>query len=307
MTLSVLIPNTIADANFISSSVAETDYPAWVIGTTYALGDYVISTVSHRIYQSAVAGNVGKDPTAIKNQMQDVAGIIYWVDKGPTNKWALFDNTVSTQTITASPLVIVAEPGFFNAVYFDNLEANTLQIVVKDAPDGAVIYDSGVVTLEGSAPSDYYEYFFESFKPLKKMLLQNVTAYYPSEVTITLTGITVKCGIIAFGDLRPLGTTLSGAKAKPKTYSYIATDNFGNTSIKRRKTATDMSCTAFLDIQEATTVLDNVQAVLDVPCVWAASECINLAGLTVFGLGSGELTYPDSSKAELSLNVQGLI
>jgi len=98
-----------------------------------------------------------------------------------------------------------------------------------------------------------------------------------------------------------------GRKAKPKTYSYIATDTFGNTTIKRRKATTDMSCTAFLDIEEASTVLETVQSVLDVPCVWIASECAIYDGLTVFGLGSGELTYPDSSKSELSLNVLGLI
>lgn len=309
MSLSVLQPISITDAMFISSSVTETDYSAYNAATTYALGAYCISTTTHRVYQSLIGGNFNHDPTDINNRVTNLENIIYWLDYGPTNKWAALDGKVSTQTIGTSPLTIVISPGFFNCLYLGGLEADTLTVTVRDNTAGNIVYASGTINLEQSTPTDYYDYFFSPFKPKTKYLISGIEAYYLAEMTIVLTKVTgsVKCGLCATGDLSNLGTTLNGATATPKTYSYIDIDKFGNNTIIKRKAATDMSLTAFLDTTEATSVLQRVQAVLDVPCVWVASECVNYSSLTIFGLGSANLTYVDSSKSELSLTVQGLI
>ena len=309
MALSVLAPITITDAMFNSSTVAETDYTAYSAATTYEAGDFCISTSTHRIYQSLVAGNINHDPTNILNRTANVAGITYWQDYAPTNKWAMFDAIVSTKTVTASPYTVVLTPGNFNSVYFGGLEADTINITVKDAPGGNVLTSTGDITLEGSFPPDYYEYFFNRFKPLTSYLLQGVAAYNAMEITVTFTRVTgnVSVGIMALGDLISLGMTMNGAKAKPRTFSYIDIDKFGQLTVVRRKATTDMTLSARLDTEEADAVLQVVQSVLDVPCVWVATECPQYSGLTVFGLGSAELNYANSTKSQLDLTVQGLI
>jgi hypothetical protein len=171
-----------------------------------------------------------------------------------------------------------------------------------------VIY-SYLGNLEGSQPADYDEYFFDRFKPLTDFLASDIDQYNGAEVTVTLTAPsgTVKCGVLAVGDLRALGRTQRGAKAKPKTFSYIKTDDFGRTSIKRRKKAKDLTASAILDLSEANAVTDLITDLLDVPAVWIASGLQDYGFLRTFGLGSGEISADGVDTCQLSLSVQGLI
>lgn len=303
--LSILAPVSITDAMLTSSSVAENDYAVYNASTTYALGVRCISTVTHRIYESAQAGNVGKDPTNIANR----AGTsIWWIDVAPTNRWAMFDGIVSTQTSIASTLTVVLRPGVFNAFYLGGIDADTITYSVRDSPGGTVVSTyTGV--LEGSAPDDYYEYFFDRFKPMTDFTASGIPEYNAAELTITLTKASgnVKVGILAVGDLRPLGKTQFGVKAKPKTFSYIKVDDAGNNTIKKRKASTDLSATAMLELSDANMVLGTLRSVLDVPCVVICSDRIVHEGLRCFGLVSGEISYDHPTHCQLSLNVQGLI
>lgn len=298
-TLHVLVPVPITDAVLISSTALENDYPVWNTVDTYAKGDRRISTATHRIYESLKDANTNKDPTDINNR---VGTSPWWIDSGPTNKHAMFDDEVSTQTIVTSPLTVVLKPGFFNAFWLGGLDAEEMDIVVKDAPGGNVIHTySGA--LEGSAPADYYEYFFERFKPKTSFFAQDIDQYLNAEVTLTLNSSStpVKCGFTAFGDLRPLGATQYGAKVKPRTFSSVKTDEFGRTGIKRRKRTKDMTMTAWIKRDEAKTVLDTITELLDVPCVWVGPDDI------CFGLGSGEVSFDYPNDCLLTVNVQGMI
>lgn len=303
--LFVLPPIQITDSTFVSGSVPEADYAAWNSGTTYAVGDRCISTISHRIYESLRTSNINRDPTNIVNR---VAAAPFWLDVGPTNKWAMFDAVVSTQTVAASPLTVVLRPGPFNSVYLGGLDGDRVDITVRNSPGGAVIHSS-TVTLEASSPADYYEHFFEPFRPARDLITGGIDAYYTAEITVTIskTSGDVRCGILALGDLKPLGATLYGAKAKPKTYSYIDIDDYGVLTIRRRKATTDVSLTAVLSLNDATTVVETLQSVLDVPCAWIGHDLPDYGGLRAFGLGSGEMTYDLPKNCTLALTVQGLI
>lgn len=304
-TLSVLLPVAITDAMFISSTAPETDYTAYNPATNYAVGNRCISTTTHRIYESLVAGNLGNDPTDINNR---IGATPKWLDYAPTNKWAMLDGEVGTPTTIASPLTVVFEPGFFNCLSMFGLDAENLAITVKDAPGGNVIYTYNGA-LEGSAPGDYYEYFFDRFKPLSDFVASGIDQYNAAEITVTLTSASapVSCGMLQLGDLRPLGATQRGAKAKPKTFSYIKINDFGENEIIRRKKAKDMSATAWLRLEEANSVLDTINSLLDVPCMWIANEGPEYSGQRVFGLGSGEVSYDYPQDCLLKLDVKGLI
>lgn len=305
MGLGVLVPIAISTASLTSSSVSETDYAPWASGTTYAQNAYCISPVSHRVYQSLVANNVGHDPTLAANQGGTTP---YWLDYGPTNQWAMFDGEVNTQTIAPSPLNVVLHAGVVTDLYLAGVVADVVTVTAKDAPGGNTIFTQAY-PMEASAPADYYEYFFDPFKPLTDLLVRGIDPYGNGEVTVTLssTSGTVKCGLLAVGSVNKLGDTQYGAKAKPKSYSYIKTDDFGKTTIVRRKAATDMTATAWLKREDASDVLATIQGLLDVPAVWIGSDQSQDSGLRCFGLGSGEISYDFPVDCQLSLSVQGLI
>ena len=301
--LSALKPIPITDAMLISSTAPENDYTAYNPATTYALGDRCISTTTHQVYESGKAGNLARDPTDINNR---VGTPPWWIDVKPTNRWAMFDGSSATQTIIASPLTVVLQPGFFNANYLSGLDAENVSITIKDAPGGNVIYSySGA--LENSAPGDYYEYFFSRFNPQTDLLLSDTPPYNNAEITITLTSVsgTVKCGMATLGDLFPLGEAQFGIKAKPKTYSYIKLNATGDQEIKRGASAKDLSVVATCLLAEANAILDVITSLLDVPCVVVANDIPEYSGARAYGLINGEITYANAVQCEVSINVQG--
>lgn len=305
LTLNVIIPTTITDSILISSTATEADYPAWDSGDTYDAGDRVISTVTHRIYESGAGSNTNKDPTLAINR---VGSPPWWTEVSPTNRWNMFDGLLSTVTTVATPLTLVLQPGFISAMYFAGLVGENLSVSIKDEPGGTVVFTHSE-SLESSAPPDYWEYFFSPFRQKSDLFLRDIPPYSDMEVTVTISSVSgnVGCGIFTIGDIRPLGMTEYGAEAQPKTYSYIGIDDFGNTKIVRRPSAKDVRLVAIVDIENADYVEETIRNLQDVPAAWIGVDLANYAGLRVFGLGSGSIIYKGPTLASISLTVKGFI
>lgn len=315
--LSVLVPLDVTNTGGVLSSVtaagvalAEDTNPAWASGTTYAAGARVYLLSTHRVYESVQAGNLGKDPSLPANQYNASGVATWWIDIGPTNKYAMFDGLITSQTATASPLVITLTPGSFNGFALFGIDADSFSVTVKDAPGGNVIYSEPTTPLEGSMPPDYYEYFFDlRFKPLRQLIRSNLEPYGSSEITLTLNKGSgqVKLGMFAIGDLRPMGIPQRDAKVEPQDFSYFKQDAFGNSTVKKRANATGMSISCVMGIDEAGTVLDTVKEVLGTPVVVVGSTKTMYEWLTVFGLISGSMTPNPYPYVTLSITVKGFI
>lgn len=303
LTLNVIVPTTITDAVLTYSNVTENDYAAWSAGTTYAAGERVISTTTHRIYESGAAGNLGKDPTNVVNR---VGSPPWWIEVSPTNKWAMFDGLISTKTTIATPLNITLRPGFVGALYMSGLVAENISVTIKDAPGGTVVY-TYTASLENSQPPDYWEHFFMPFRQQTDFFLGDLPPYSDMEITITLSSVSgnVSCGILTIGDLRPLGMTEWGGEAQPKTYSRLGEDAWGNPKIITRPSGKNMKLSAHIDPSNADFVEETVRLLQDVPAAWIGVNLNGFSGLRVFGLGSGSLTYDNYGQYNLSLTVKG--
>lgn len=313
---SILVPVDVTNTAGVLSSVtsngtalAEDPNPAWASGTTYAAGARVYLASTHRVYESVQAGNVGKDPSLAANQYNASGVATWWIDVGPTNKYAMFDGLITSQTAATSPLVIKLTPGAFNGFALFGIDADSFSVTVKDAPGGNVIYSEPTTPLEGSTPGDYYEYFFDRFKPLTQFIRSDIEPYGSSEITLTLNKGSgqVKLGMFAIGDLRPAGIPQRDAKVEPQDFSYFKQDAFGNSSVKKRANATGMSISCVMDIAEAGTILDTVKEVLGVPVVVVGSTKTMYEWLTVFGLISGSMTPNPYPYVNLSITVKGFI
>lgn len=306
-----LVPIEVTDAMVSSSTVAEPDAgeAVWNAATAYAVDDEVIRTSTHRVYTCVVAGT---DATPPEQSIYKTTP--RWVDTRPTNKWAAFDGMTSTQTAIVTPLTYVLRPGTINAIAFYGLDGATLDVSIKDAPGGSVVYTYTQDLIE--PPLDHYDYYFGRIKTLTKVLIKDLVPYADPEVTITITaalGVTVKAGMIALGDLRTLvtegnfGGTVAGAKARPTTYSYIKTDDFGNTTIVRRSKATDLEITVPLENSDTDAALLTIQEILDVPVAVFASDAPGFTGLNTFGLVSGDVAYQGPVYSTVQISVKGLI
>lgn len=314
---SVLVPVDVINAASVLSSVKangaelpEDTNPAWSSKATYVAGDRRYLASTHRVYEATGAtGNTDKDPSLPANQYNAAGQATFWIDVGPTNRYAMFDGLITTQTSAASPLVITMTPGAFNGFALFGIDADSFSVTVKDAPSGNVIYSEPTTPLEGSMPADYYEYFFDRFKPLRQFIRAGIEPYGSSEITLTLNKATgpVKLGMFAIGDLRPIGIPQRDAKVEPQDFSYFKQDAFGNSTVKKRANATGMSISCVMDIAEAGTVLDTVKEVLGIPVVVVGSEATMYEWLTVFGLISGSMTPNPYPYVRLSITVKGFI
>lgn len=311
--MNILVPITITDAMIgAGTSIAEpaSGETAWVSAGNYVLGDRRIRTATHRVYE-CVQAHTGR--TALPEV--DTA---YWLDAGPTQRYAPFDTYTSTAATATTSITYVLSPGYFNAISLYGLTGAQIVVSVKDAPGGTEIYRypaSGAASLT-EPPTGWYDYMFGKRRTIQKLVLSNLPIRPTAELTITVTaaaGVAVGIGMINVGDLTPLlgdaewGGVTGGASAEPTSYSYIKTNDDGTTLIKRRGKSTNLRATVVIPRQKADAALATVQQVLDVPVSWIATTSQGFDGLNVFGIGSCSMSYDSFGIATLQVNVKGLI
>lgn len=310
--MNIIDPIAITDAMIgAGTTIAEpsASETAWATGVAYAVGDVRIRTTTHRKYRCAAAHTSAASPVPENDPTR-------WVDIGPTDRWAPFDQYTSTAAQATTSLTYVLQPGYFNAVALYGLTGAQYSLTVRDAPDGSVIYSrSGFLADD---PAGWYEYLFVPRPVRNKLVFTGIPIRPAAQLTLTISaaaGQPVGLGMLVPGDFAPLisdaagwGGTEAGAQAEPVTYSYIKTNDDGTTSIVRRHSATNLRCTVRLPRQHADAALALLQRVLDKPVAWVASNAPGYAGLNVFGLAtSAPVRYDSFNLASIDLNVKGLI
>lgn len=312
---SILVPVTLDDSRITSITengvaMPEDDNPAWAIGVTYEEGDRVHVVSTHKVYESLKAGNTGKDPTKPASQFNVSGTPTWWAEAGPTNKRAMFDGMISTQTAGNSPLVITLRPGAFNGMALFGLDADTISVVAKSAPGGDVIYTTGGdIPLEGSMPADYYEYFFDQFKPQTQFITTGIQPYGASELVITLKKGTgkAKVGMIAVGDVKPIGIPERNSSVSPKSYAYFKENGYGEVTIRRGMSATNLSLSLRVELEDADDVIQTLQNLLDVPVAVIGSIAQYHTKMSTFGVMSGDMSYGTYPDRTLNLTVRGFV
>lgn len=312
---SILIPVDILNTPGVLQSVtaagvalAEDTNPLWASGTTYTAD--IIVYKGNRVYASTgKTGNTNKDPALPINQFNPDGTANFWVDIGPTNRTAMFDGRINSQTSAASPFVFTLTPGAFNGFAFFGIDADSYSITVKDSPGGNVIYNEPTTVLEGSMPGDYYEYFFDRFKPLTQFNRSGIEPYGNSEITVTLNKATgpAKLGMFTIGDSKPVGIPQRDATVNPNSFTYFKQDAYGNATIKKRPSATGMSISCVTETFNANTIKADIDSVSGTPCVVIGSEKPMYEWMTAFGLVKASLSPNPFPYTTVKLDITGFI
>jgi hypothetical protein len=272
-TLQLLQPQTVTDAVLTASSVAETDYPAWSVATAYALGARVIKAATHRIYESAAAGNIGNDPAGVSGK---------WLDVGPTNRWAMFDQALGSVTSADGSIVVTLDPdAAINAVALLDVDAATVRVQAAGYDRTlAPVARPGMVTFLDMPPT-------------------------ATAVTITLSGAgAVSVGTMMLGTLVGLGTTEISPTAGITDYSRKETDDFGDVVVVERAWAKRMSVRALLRTDALDTVAGRITAVRARPCLWIGDE--GTEAVTIYGFFKDFSIEVGENVSALSLSIEGL-
>lgn len=292
-------------AAMVTSSTAVTHLATeleWAAATAYSKGQVVYRTIvgTIRRYENQIPGTNANPPEDDQDR---------WYDLGATDKMSMFDTTVYTQSMAPGTLTTVFRPGPFDSFHLANIEGTTLDITVKDAPGGTVVYPLSMA-LDDFQPDDYYDYFFAPFRSITDFTITDLVPYGNSEVTITVNysgGGVAKIGIASFGNaVSLLAPPENGARVKAKNYTRTTTDGRGVTEYKRGRKARDISFQITVPIEQASNVADSMDLVSDTPCAVIGGDIDYLRALRAFGLINYELQYR-SIDAVFNINVQGQI
>jgi hypothetical protein len=275
-------------------------HPEYSAATTYSLGQ-TVNYISNT-YESLNATNLNHTPDTSPT---------WWLKLGPNNQSAMFDNQVSTATTKTGVLNVVCAPGYIDAIFLGNLQAESATITVRNGLGGPIIYQQTQI-LNGEESTDWYQYFF--FDPLIKRtqaLFTGIPPYVNSYITLELENgiLPTSIGIMTYGKLHTVGKTQYGASTGIVDYSKKETDDFGNTTFIKRAFSKRMNCQVFIDNLQLNRTQRLMYDIRAVPVVWIASEDPTLEEpLVVFGFYrdfSTEISYPTASLC--NIEVEGLI
>lgn len=283
-----------------ASSLPETDYPAWGAGTVYAAGERVILTSVHRVYQRLLAGSSPVAPNLDS---------VNWVEVGPTNRWAPFDQAVgsaatsgaaTTMTYTITPGEVVTALALLDA----SCESAAVTVTVGSE----ILYSKTYgPTLSESSIGDWYSYFFESIARRGSVIDFGLPAYSEAVITVTLSGAApLQLGVMAIGRHYEVGTTLAGTRISIIDYSIKNTDEFGRTSLVERAYAKRMEATVLVSTLAITTISRRLADVRATPVIWVGDEMQEATN--IYGWcreWAVEMQYPNVSHC--TLVVEGLV
>lgn len=276
MTMTVIRPVTITEAMLTATTLAEDTNPAYAVGTTYALGDRVHLADVHRVYESLQAANTGNDP---------ITASAWWVEVSPTNRWAMFDQSVGTVSEGTSPLRVKLLPGAITALALIGLVGATeATVTIYASPGGAQTY-TRTISLDSYGISDWLEYWTAPIEYNSEAVFTALPTSGTSEVEVEITGSAdVGCGSLVVGSAYTLGGVQYGATIGIIDYSRKETDDFGNTSLVERPYARRMDVRLQLnaaDLNKTYALLSTLRAT---PCVWVAvPDVLGYESMTIYG------------------------
>lgn len=297
-------PTAIVGARLTSSTVPETDYAAWNAATAYALGNRVIRTTTHRIYERVIAGTTATAPES---------DLVNWLDIGPTNRWAMFDEKMGTATTASDSMTIVLAPGRLNSLALLGVDASSVTVAL--VVSGESVYSASLDLDSGNAVGNWYQYFYEPIYQQSEVLITNlvdaalmdVPAYGEGVLTVTLTrtGGAVSCAMLVVGVVSEVGITRPGAKVSIRDYSRKEADAFGNYTLVQRSYSKRMNADLVVRSEDVDQVVGNITRYRATNLVWIGSS--QYGSLVVYGFASDwSLILEGPVISKFSLEVEGM-
>lgn len=304
--IKIVEPLTITDSILDASgsppltNVPENDYAEWNVGTTYNEGDRVILTSTHRIYESLLGSNTGNDPTLTSSPT-------YWIEVGPTNRWAVFDTSVSTSTVQANNITYTLEPGSaINLLAVLNVNNGTEVTVTLNSPSQSPteVYSKTISLASVPIASNWWNWFFGTKIEQTQAIFDDIPPYTDAVVTIEIVGGSdLSVGVIMLGQQKLFGLGIKyGARVGIQDYSRKETNEFGDTILVQRAFAKRARVDLFLEKFEVDSLQRELSRIRATPVLWILSN--DYESTTLFGFYKNFeilISYPEHADCELEI------
>lgn len=298
--------DTCTGTGLIYTNILENDYSVWNSATSYAVNDRVIRTTTHSIYEKVGGTAINSNlPENVPNE---------WARVGPTNKYALFDESPSTLTTNNDIITYIFKPGRVNSLAL--LELEGVEVCVNLYAGGIKQFGGYTDLLNNNTVGNWYQYFYEPFyyqtslalTDLVNAALLDLPIYSDSILTVTIrkpSGV-VKVGAMITGVNYELGKTQQGMSISIADYSKKEPDDYGNITLVRRKFSKKVRGTFFLYSNKVDAVVNLLTQYRATPVVWIGIDS-NYSSLVVYGFyRDWEINIPNNVGSICSIDIEGL-
>jgi len=257
----ILNPITLTPAMFTANNVPVNDYAVWNAATNYTIGTKVIRTTTNKIYRNLIAGI---NATLPENDATR------WADDGYVNAYKMIDDLSASQTDYLSINQTVNVGASVGALAFINMSGTELTITATN--NGAETIYSKTISLDDSAVTSVYDWFFEPFVQKKDHFEIDFPEAYSNPIinyTITdVSGNNSKIGRFMVAKQYQIGYTQYGSTVGIKDYSVKSYDANNIAYLNKKDNVKIMTFKLILDQGETNRVVRLLRQLLSVPSVF---------------------------------------
>ena len=295
---------TISSSTISEPSATET---AWSgSSVAYVVGDIRIRSTTHRKYKCAVAHTSAASPVPEDDGTR-------WVDIGPTDKYAPFDEYELTQITATTDITYVFTCRYVNTIYIGGLTGRAVTVSVKDAPAGTVQYTSTRSLLEPAR--GYWDYAFGVRRPRKAHLFTGIPIYPNAEITVTIADTSTNTrgvGMIDIGsrvdiNLSKFGGVEWSPSVTPKTYTYRKINDDGTVKLVPRGSAKDLQCKVITHADDADAIAQIFASLMSKPATFFVTDKPKYRGLMTYGIAEAPTITYLPNRAEVQIKITGYI
>jgi len=245
-----------------------------LINRPYLTGERVIKTTTHKLYEAAT--NTQSDPELDSNS---------WVVVSATNKYAMYDTSISTSSIDASPIEqIITSPTAITGVAGFGIDGATGVNVTIDAGVFGEVYNKDIAMNDESNVIDAWTYYFSPIIKRDRFVVLDIPPFSNVTATITFTGPSdISIGALIVGPQIELGVANYNTAIELLDFSTQKRNIFGDFEIDKRGTADIVEFDVTIQKNNVSYVRSQLKDLAQVPAVWVGDVDNTDDATLVFG------------------------
>lgn len=309
--MNILLPTTITEAMIgAGTNIPAVDTAAgeiaWAPSGAFSIDDL-------RVYEGAVYSCV-KDHTATAASKPPAQDPINWLYKQPSNRMAPFDEYIYTAAKKPGEVRYVLHPGFFTGFAMYGVEADEVEVTLRETPGGQVLLQDSSEMWEQAFGE--WEYLFGELRRETKFTRKDLPMRPAAELEIVLRrnnpDTDAELGLLTVGQWRTLfapfsslGGTEYGADVTPKSYAYFKRNSDGTYTREVGRKAKQITASVLIDATHAPAAEDLLRRILNVPVAIEVSDMPRYGHLSTVGFVTGKVVAETYSTARVNISVDG--
>ncbi|MBF6630646.1 MAG: hypothetical protein ITG01_05795 [Comamonas sp.] len=280
---------------------------AWLQSTPYAGSEE--NVVHAGVRWASIAPSTGVVPGTDASK---------WRRQGPSNRMAPFDYMNSTAAKANGELVFILQPGFYSGMRLSGLVGERLEVTQYERVDGQLqVVEQWSGDMYEQARG-LFEYLYMPLRQINQKLWLDWPLVNEAELHIRITasnGGRCAVGMITLGFWETLlgakpefGGVEYGAESEIKSYTTVEDNEDGTWDIvPRLGVANNISCTVFIDAEQANAAHELLQRVSGKPVAFIASGLPRYDYLNTFAILSARVSPTSYGMAQLRITGKGSI